>query len=73
MNSGTYKINRLSCVGCMRKANNDEKGSQLPIIGWIYNKSYNQDYKWKEGKFILEVKFIVRESWVEKQREEFDA
>jgi hypothetical protein len=67
MNTGTYDISKISCIGCYKTFNKDPHIlSDVPTIGWIYLTSRNSDNLWKVGKYILEVKFIEKENWVEK-------
>ncbi|KAI8996830.1 hypothetical protein BDB01DRAFT_768676 [Pilobolus umbonatus] len=42
MRTGDHCISFIYCKGC-----NEE-------IGWVYIKAYEQDQKYKEGKYILE-------------------
>lgn len=47
MNSGKYKISKISCIGCMPVGSHERGLGIMPIIGWTYNKSYNEDNIWK--------------------------
>eukprot|EP00850_Spirogloea_muscicola_P015571 SM000120S25720 [mRNA] locus=s120:342179:343032:- [translate_table: standard] len=33
------------------------------VLGWKYEKAYEETQKYKEGKFILEKKRIMKENW----------
>lgn len=46
MKTGTYVINKVKCGQC------------LTSLGWIYKKSYCSAESYKEGKFVIERKFI---------------
>lgn len=64
MNSGSYIISRISCHGCANYVRDGNSNiEELPVIGWTYVKSMNDENKFKEGKVILEIKFINRENW----------
>ncbi|KAK4389853.1 protein yippee-like [Sesamum angolense] len=38
-------------------------GDCREILGWKYEKAYEETQKYKEGKFILEKSKIVKENW----------
>ncbi|WPK27765.1 hypothetical protein PUMCH_005165 [Australozyma saopauloensis] len=46
MKTGTYLINKIRCRQCST------------ILGWLYKKSYSGAETYKEGKFVIERKFI---------------
>lgn len=46
METGVYIINKIKCLQCLTK------------LGWYYKKSYNYSQYFKEGKFVIEKKFI---------------
>lgn len=46
MKTGTYVINKVKCGQC------------LTSLGWIYKKSYSASESYKEGKYVIERKFI---------------
>ena len=46
MKTGVYKINKVKCHQCKNQ------------LGWYYKKSYSFAETYKEGKFVIERKFI---------------
>jgi len=47
MTTGRHVVRDISCKQCKE------------IVGWKYDKAYEQPEKYKEGKFILEEKLLV--------------
>ncbi|KAI9488846.1 Yippee/Mis18 [Zychaea mexicana] len=47
MTTGLHTVRDISCVKCST------------VLGWTYVKAYNDDNKYKEGKFILEKKLLT--------------
>lgn len=46
MHTGTYLINKIMCHQCRRK------------LGWYYRKAYSYEQHYKEGKYVIENKFV---------------
>lgn len=46
MKTGVYLINKISCQQCFTN------------LGWLYKKLYSYSESYKEGKFVIEKKFI---------------
>ncbi|CAN6205896.1 unnamed protein product [Urochloa humidicola] len=47
--TGMHIVNDIYCSCCQR------------LLGWRYEKAYNEDQKYKEGKYILEKNMMVKE------------
>ncbi|EMS59409.1 unnamed protein product [Triticum aestivum] len=47
--TGLHTVNDIYCSCCQR------------LLGWKYAKAYNEDQKYKEGKFILEKNMMLKE------------
>ncbi|KAL0634164.1 hypothetical protein Q9L58_006902 [Maublancomyces gigas] len=47
MTTGRHVVRDISCKQCKE------------IVGWKYDKAYEQPEKYKEGKFILEAELLV--------------
>lgn len=46
MHTGTYLINKVMCHQCGHK------------LGWYYRKAYSYEQHYKEGKYVIENKFV---------------
>ncbi|XP_050152460.1 protein yippee-like At4g27745 [Malus sylvestris] len=49
--TGLHTVADVSCCDCHE------------VLGWKYERAYEQTQKYKEGKFILEKSKIVKEDW----------
>ncbi|CAN6578832.1 unnamed protein product [Malus baccata var. baccata] len=49
--TGLHTVADVSCCDCHE------------VLGWKYERAYEQTQKYKEGKFILEKSKIVKENW----------
>ncbi|OVA16046.1 Yippee/Mis18 [Macleaya cordata] len=49
--SGLHTVNDFYCSSCQQ------------ILGWRYEKAYEESQKYKEGKYILERERILKEGW----------
>ncbi|SAM00891.1 hypothetical protein [Absidia glauca] len=47
MTTGVHVVQNISCCQCK------------VVLGWAYVKAYDEENKYKEGKFILEKKLLV--------------
>ncbi|KAI8341383.1 Yippee/Mis18 [Chlamydoabsidia padenii] len=47
MTTGVHVVQNISCCQCKT------------VLGWAYIKAYDDENKYKEGKFILEKKLLV--------------
>ncbi|KAI7875828.1 yippee zinc-binding/DNA-binding /Mis18, centromere assembly-domain-containing protein [Mucor mucedo] len=46
MLTGLHKVKDISCIQCST------------VLGWVYIKAYNEENKYKEGKFVMEKKLL---------------
>ncbi|KAJ9690046.1 hypothetical protein PVL29_012620 [Vitis rotundifolia] len=49
--SGLHTVNDIYCSSCQQ------------ILGWRYEKAYEESEKYKEGLFILEKERMLKEGW----------
>ncbi|XVF28030.1 hypothetical protein REPUB_Repub14bG0160300 [Reevesia pubescens] len=49
--TGLHKVNDVHCSSCQQ------------ILGWKYEKAYEESQKYKEGMFILEKERMLKEGW----------
>lgn len=49
--TGLHTVNDIYCSCCQR------------LLGWRYEKAYDEDQKYKEGKYILEKARLLKEGW----------
>lgn len=49
--TGLHTVNDIYCRCCQQ------------ILGWKYEKAYDETQKYKEGKFILEKARMLKEGW----------
>ncbi|XP_022723944.1 putative yippee-like protein Os10g0369500 [Durio zibethinus] len=49
--TGLHKVNDIYCSSCQQ------------ILGWKYEKAYDESQKYKEGMFILEKERMLKEGW----------
>ncbi|XP_010909030.1 putative yippee-like protein Os10g0369500 isoform X1 [Elaeis guineensis] len=49
--TGLHTVNDIYCSCCQQ------------ILGWRYEKAYDEDQKYKEGKYILEKARMLKEGW----------
>ncbi|XP_066395127.1 putative yippee-like protein Os10g0369500 [Miscanthus floridulus] len=49
--TGLHTVNDIYCSSCQQ------------LLGWRYEKAYNEDQKYKEGKYILEKNMMLKEGW----------
>jgi len=47
--TGMHTVNDIYCSCCQR------------LLGWRYEKAYEEDQKYKEGKYILEKNMMLKE------------
>jgi len=47
--TGMHTVNDIYCNCCQR------------LLGWRYEKAYDEDQKYKEGKYILEKNMMLKE------------
>ncbi|KAL6856192.1 hypothetical protein ACP4OV_018994 [Aristida adscensionis] len=47
--TGLHTVNDIYCSCCQQ------------LLGWRYEKAYNEDQKYKEGKYILEKNMMLKE------------
>jgi hypothetical protein len=48
MTTGRHLVRDIQCKECLR------------VVGWKYDKAYEQTEKYKEGKFILEAELLCQ-------------
>lgn len=51
MMTGLHLVADVHCADCRE------------VLGWKYEKAYEESQKYKEGKFVLEKFKIVKENW----------
>ncbi|XP_057805850.1 protein yippee-like At4g27745 isoform X2 [Salvia miltiorrhiza] len=51
MMTGLHMVADVHCADCRE------------VLGWKYEKAYEESQKYKEGKFVLEKYKIVKENW----------
>jgi len=49
--TGLHTVADISCFQCQE------------VLGWKYEKAYEESQKYKEGKYILEKAKIMKENW----------
>lgn len=49
--TGLHTVADISCIQCQE------------VLGWKYEKAYEESQKYKEGKFILEKAKVMKENW----------
>ncbi|XP_071723853.1 putative yippee-like protein Os10g0369500 [Rutidosis leptorrhynchoides] len=49
--SGLHTVQDIYCRSCQQ------------ILGWKYDKAYEEDQKYKEGMYILERELLLRHGW----------
>ncbi|XP_057833612.1 protein yippee-like At4g27745 [Cryptomeria japonica] len=49
--TGLHTVADISCIQCRE------------ILGWKYERAYEESQKYKEGKYILEKAKIMKENW----------
>ena len=49
--TGLHTVADVFCCDCCQ------------VLGWKYERAYEESQKYKEGKFILEKSKIVKENW----------
>ncbi|KAJ0980114.1 hypothetical protein J5N97_008369 [Dioscorea zingiberensis] len=51
LSTGLHIVNDIYCCSCQQ------------LLGWRYEKAYEENQKYKEGKYILEITRTVKEGW----------
>ncbi|KMT04405.1 hypothetical protein BVRB_8g184760 [Beta vulgaris subsp. vulgaris] len=51
LTSGLHAVNDIYCSSCQQ------------ILGWKYEKAYEESEKYKEGMYILEKAMIMKDGW----------